>query len=86
VEEAFRRHPQVDEICVIGVDDAEWGQRLVGVFEGDVEPEELIRWAHGLLPSHMVPKELRRVSSVPTISIGKPDRRVVMASGVDSDG
>jgi O-succinylbenzoic acid--CoA ligase len=86
VEEAFRRHPQVDEICVIGVDDAEWGQRLVGVFEGDVEPEELIRWAHGLLPSHMVPKELRRVSSVPTISIGKPDRRVVMASGFDSDG
>jgi hypothetical protein len=34
----------------------------------------------------MVPKELRRVSSVPTISIGKPDRRVVMASGFDSDG
>ncbi len=85
VEEAIRRHPNVGEVCVIGVDDAEWGQRLVGVFEGNIEPDELIQWAHGLLPSHMVPKELRRVSSVPTISIGKPDRRAVMASGFDRD-
>lgn len=81
VEAAFRRHPKVGEVCVVGVPDDEWGQRLVGVFEGDIDPEDLIRWAHGQLPAHMVPKDMRRVDSVPIISIGKPDRRAVLASG-----
>jgi len=77
VEAALRRHPRVGEVCVIGVDDEEWGQRLVGVFAGDIEPAELIEWAHGLLPTHMVPRSMRRVGEVPMLSIGKPDRRAV---------
>jgi O-succinylbenzoic acid--CoA ligase len=77
VEAALRRHPRVGEVCVIGVDDEEWGQRLVGVFAGDIEPVELIEWAHGLLPTHMVPRSMRRVGEVPMLSIGKPDRRAV---------
>lgn len=85
VEAALRRHPGVHEVCVIGVEDAEWGQRLVGVFEGDVDPEQLTRWAHGLLPGHMVPKEMHRVREVPVLSIGKPDRKAVMASDFGGD-
>ena len=65
---------------VFGVDDEEWGQRLVGVFAGDIEPADLIEWAHGLLPTHMVPRSMRRVGEVPMLSIGKPDRRAVMRS------
>jgi len=79
VEAALRQHPNVDEVCVMGVDDDEWGQRLVGVYEGDIEPAELTGWAHGLLPGHMVPRQMRRVRLIPRLSIGKPDRRAVSA-------
>ena len=85
VEAALRQHPNVAEVCVIGVADDEWGQRLVGIYEGDIEPAVLIGWAHGLLPSHMVPKQMRLVESVPTLSIGKPDRRAVSASDFSWD-
>lgn len=85
VEAALRRHPGVDEVCVVGIADEEWGQRVVGVFAGNVEADDLIEWAQGLLPGHMVPKEMRRVNVVPTLSIGKPDRRAVLSSGFGRD-
>lgn len=80
VEAALREHEGVVDICVVGVDDEEWGQVAVGVFEGSAEPAEVLSWATDRMPSHMVPKRLKRLDQIPRGPIGKPDRQAVVRS------
>ncbi|HEX6220071.1 MAG TPA: hypothetical protein VF115_03160, partial [Acidimicrobiia bacterium] len=85
VEAALREHEDVDDACVVGVEDAEWGQIAVGVYEGSAGTEELMGWIRERLPGHMVPKRLRRVPEIPRSGLGKPDRNAVAASGLGWD-
>lgn len=74
VEAAMAAHPQVTAAAVAGVPDPEWGMRLVGVYAGEPRPEELLEWLRERLARFQVPRELRRVDSIPSRGIGKPDR------------
>lgn len=74
IEEVLRQHPDVDDVVVVGVDDDEWGQRVVCLYVGELTPGDLVEWSVGRLKGHMLPKEWRRVDSIPRISIDKPDR------------
>jgi len=80
VEAVLREHEGILDVCVVGIDDEEWGQRVVGVFEGRAEPDRLLGWATDRLPAHMVPKMLRRVDRIPRSAIDKPDRAAVVRS------
>ena len=77
VEAVLVTHPGVREVALVGVADREWGERLVGVYVGDVEPISVRAWASERLAPYEVPRELRRVDEIPTAGGGKPDRDAV---------
>lgn len=74
IEDVLRQHPDVEDVVVVGVDDDEWGRRVVCVYVGDVSPDDVAGWAATRLTGPLMPKEWRQVDSIPHTSIGKPDR------------
>lgn len=79
VESVLRAHEEVNEAVVVGVPDAEWGERVVCVFTGTADVEELRVWVADRLPPFMVPKRFVPVDSIPRTALGKPDRSAVGA-------
>ena len=71
VEEMLRRVPGVREVAVLGVPDAEWGERVVAVLDGDFPLEEL---RAAVSPREWAPKETRYLESFPLLPNGKYDR------------
>ena len=82
VEDVLRRLPGVDDAAVVGVDDREWGQRVVAVVVVDGTAPELadVR-AHvsAELGAHAAPRELVLVPSIPRTALGKVARDQVRA-------
>jgi malonyl-CoA/methylmalonyl-CoA synthetase len=73
VEEALLRHEAISEAAVVGIDDPEWGQRVVAVVvsKTPIEVEELRRWARGILAPHKVPKDIHFTDALPRNPLGK---------------
>ncbi|MEZ5094616.1 AMP-binding protein [Nocardioides sp.] len=75
----LREHPAVREAEVLGVDDAEWGQRLVAFVVGEaglprVGLDEVRDWVAATLPRTWAPRQLVTVESLPMLDNGKLDR------------
>jgi o-succinylbenzoate---CoA ligase len=78
--------PGVRDVLAVGVPDPEWGQ-LVGalvVLDPDVatQPltvEDVRERLRGTVPSHVLPRRLRTVDSLPERGPGKPDRAAAAA-------
>lgn len=72
VEAALLDHPDVIEAAVIGVEDADLGQRIVAYVVGDVAQSEiLIEFVSHNLSRHKRPREIRVVNSLPRNAMGK---------------
>lgn len=70
-------HPNVREVFVTGVEDEQWGQRLVALVvpRGDAPTlEDLRRWCRDRLPAAAAPRALVLVGDLPRLASGKPDR------------
>lgn len=80
VERVLIEHPAVLEVCVVGVPDDEWGERVVACVvprsAGDPPTLEELR-SHGSerLSSPELPRELRLVTHLPRSAGGKVMRR-----------
>lgn len=77
VEAVLGQHPDVDEAVVVGLADAEWGELLACVYEGNADG--LAKWASARLAGFMVPKRWLPVDAIPRTPIGKPDRAAAKA-------
>lgn len=79
VESALAFSPDVREVVVVGVPDADWGERLVAVVvpSGSSAPDlaTLRTFAARNLPPYALPRQLVVVARIPTLRSGKPDRR-----------
>jgi len=79
VEDLLADHPGVTEAAVIGVVDAEWGQRLRAfvVVSGDKEPDEaeLQELVRTQLARYKVPREVFFIDELPRNATGKVLRR-----------
>lgn len=74
IEEHLERHPSVQEAAVIGIPDAEWGQRVVAFIVG--AEADYRHWCSQLEPAQR-PKEFRFVSALPRTDQGKLRRHLL---------
>ena len=79
VERALLTHRQVTEAVVVGVPDAEWGQRVVAVVvpADPASPPglaELVATCRERLPASWAPRGLVLAEHLPLLASGKPDR------------
>jgi acyl-CoA synthetase (AMP-forming)/AMP-acid ligase II len=82
IEEVLLAHPDVTEVCVVGVPDDEWGQRIVaavvlrdGATVGEHELQAAVR---GELRGSKTPDSVLFRSSLPHTETGKLLRRLVL--------
>lgn len=61
-------------ICVVGVDDPEWGQKVVIVTSVDLDLTTVKAKVRESLPLHCAPKQVVRVEELPMTAIGKVRR------------
>lgn len=85
VEAVLDAHPGVVESAVFGVPDAEWGQRVVGAYVGEVDVDDLAGWARERLGAAKRPKALHRITDLPRTSTGKV-RRLDLPEVLGLDG
>jgi malonyl-CoA/methylmalonyl-CoA synthetase len=75
IEEALRQHPAVAECGVVGVPDAEWGERVAAALvlkEGEaLDLQSLRAWARELLAVHKLPSRLLVLDALPRNAMGK---------------
>jgi long-chain acyl-CoA synthetase len=70
----------VTGVCVVGLDDPEWGQRVCAVVTGDVTTDQVQSFASEQLAPYKRPKVIRHVEALPLTHSGKVDRHAVAAS------
>jgi acyl-CoA synthetase (AMP-forming)/AMP-acid ligase II len=82
VEHILRQHPAVQEACVIGIPDAEWGQRVAAAVvlkpDATVTEIELIAFARERLAGYKQPRRILFVPELPQTASGKIQRVAVM--------
>jgi malonyl-CoA/methylmalonyl-CoA synthetase len=75
IEETLRQHNAVAECAVVGVPDAEWGERIAAavVLNRDTELDlpSLRTWARELIAAHKLPTRLLIVKALPRNAMGK---------------
>lgn len=81
VEAVLRQHPAVEDACVVGVPDAEWGQRVVAMVAlkpGITLAEaDLIAFSRERLAGYKQPRSILFVEALPQTASGKVRRRIV---------
>jgi acyl-CoA synthetase (AMP-forming)/AMP-acid ligase II len=83
VERVIVDHPAVQDCAVVGLADADWGERVTAVIDLKagriVTAAELIAFCRTRLAGYRVPKDIRFVDALPRSAAGKVLRRVVRA-------
>ena len=78
VEAVLRQHPAVKDVCVVGVPDAEWGQRVVAMVvikDGrHVTVTDLVAFSRQHLAGYKQPRFIKFVDELPQTASGKVHR------------
>jgi O-succinylbenzoic acid--CoA ligase len=81
VEQALREHPAVGDVCVVGLNDAEWGQRVAAAVvrrsQAQVTEADLIAFCRTRLAGYKQPRLIRFIDALPQTASGKVQREVV---------
>ena len=76
IEEVLRTHPQVSDCAVVGLDDAEWGQRVAAAVVAapggpGIDADALRAWGKQQLAAAKVPSRYVFVDELPRNTLGK---------------
>ncbi len=74
VARRLRAHPTVTAVEVVGVPDAEWGERVVAVVVGALGLDEARDWVSAEHPREWAPRQVVVVDEIPLLDNGKVDR------------
>ena len=96
IEEALRAHPAITECAVVGVPDAEWGERVAAALVlkagNAIDLPSLRAWAKDFLAPYKLPSRLLVLDALPRNAMGKVTKPAVAAmfqaaddNGIDCD-
>jgi len=71
VENMLAACPGLNEVAVTGLPDPVWGQRLIALYTGDVEPAEVEQWTRESIIRPMRPREFYKIRELPRNTLGK---------------
>ena len=71
VEAVLARHPGVQEVAVVGLPSAEWGETVVAFVVGDPDVASLQARAAAELAPFKCPRQIRLVDALPRNALGK---------------
>ena len=81
VEEVIAKHPKVEDVCVIGIPDEEWGSSVRAVVQlkkgVKAEPKEVLDFCRKEIAGYKVPRSLVFVETLPRSPVGKMLREKV---------
>ena len=81
VEEIINLHPKVDDVCIIGVPDEEWGSTIRAVVQlkagEELEGQEVRDFCRGELAGYKIPRTVVLVDELPRSPVGKMLRQKV---------
>jgi len=84
IETCLQQHPDVEEIAVVGVPDADQGERVVAVVVAlpgrQVSAEDLLDFAGQHLAPHKIPAQILFVDEIPKTGPGKFKKRDLVAA------
>ena len=87
VEQVLNQHPEVEESAVVGLPDAEWGQRVAAAVVPRLgrtpTPEALLAYCRERIPGFRRPEVIRVVASLPRNDMGKIVRREIRRRWAD---
>lgn len=83
IEKILRAHPHIDDVCVVGVPDAEWGQKVVAAIQlkaGMILSEaDVSAYARERLGGYKIPRLIKFVDALPMTASGKVARKAISA-------
>lgn len=83
IEAVLRQHPAVADVCVVGLPDAEWGQRVAALIEQQpgttATADELLAHCRQQLARYKLPRVIQFTDALPQTASGKIERRAVVA-------
>jgi malonyl-CoA/methylmalonyl-CoA synthetase len=75
IEETLRQHNAIAECAVVGLPDAEWGERIAAAVvlnrNTDLDLQSLRNWARELIAPHKLPTRLLVLDALPRNAMGK---------------
>lgn len=81
LENVLIKHPEVNQVAVIGIDDADFGQRLkafVELKDGSlVDEKQLLEWLQSRVARFQMPKKIEFLSDLPITSVGKINKKAL---------
>lgn len=82
VEQALRTDSRIQDVCVVGLLDPEWGHIVAAfvVSDHEISLEEARETVKTILPAYCAPKIIQRVTEIPRTALGKPQRSALITS------
>ena len=75
VEEVLHNHPDIQDVCIIGVPDEEWGSAVRAVVQPvpgtTPDPAAIIEFCRGKLAGFKIPRSVVFVEELPLSPVGK---------------
>ncbi|WP_297775869.1 acyl-CoA synthetase [Mycobacterium sp.] len=81
IETVLLGHPGVQEVAVVGMPDADLGQRIVAYVVGAANADDLIDYVAQQLSVHKRPREVRIVDALPRNAMGKVLKKQLLSDG-----